>query len=410
MSVITFGPLDRNELGKLEARHGFKPEEVPAEIAYEAREFMKRNRRGVHQFLKPAFEAWIKNPARAVVLTQPAHINKLYKYLADQIHEDDKLEKAEYPDRQAEIQECLIAVIHEINENWRITPEEVMDVLRREIETHGDKTKLGPYPADFNELQYAIWAWNTNYFSDDIQEGTKTMLKKGYAILEDMHEDLVYPYGTRNQAWEAISEVYFETGDEFLRENAEELSKYFVKVHPPRFAYEFFETPYDLVKHRDSLRLIPSAPPPPPSAPPAQRPPSPNRLPAKLPTSFVPHVAGDANDANEQKDDAKKKRKTMADWMWSRATREHAIAWALGRIGPGEKNVHKRHFPDFVNACLEANPDWVTTLGDHKKTACEQLFVNVQRKIFNDSANQKRRDEKAAAAQMAGLAVERMAI
>jgi hypothetical protein len=407
MSVVTFGPIVPNEQGKLEAKHGFDPEEIPELFAHEAREFLKKNRRGTHQFLKPAFVSWIKSPARAIVFNQAAHINKLYKYLTDQIKEADQREKSEYPDRMPEIYECLISVINEINENWRISPQEVMNVIRREIEMHGDKTKLGPYPVDFNELQFVIWAWNTNYFSDEIQSGTKEMLKKGYAILEDMHHDLVYPFGTRNQAWEAISEVYEDTGDAFLLNNAEELSKYFVKVDPPRLAYEFFETPYDLVKNRDRLRLIPSAPPPPPARQ-ARPPPLPDR---PAPAPAPPHAADGGVDDTEKNEDAKKKRKTMADWMWSKDTQKYALAWAAKRIEPGEKTINKRHFQDFVDACMVANPNWVN-LGVHKKTACEQLFVNVNRKFYNDFNNKKRLEEKKAAKQLAdlNLAPERVAL
>ena len=384
MSVINFGPLAQVAPGLQETTRGFSANELPARFVFEAREYLKTKRRGTHMFDKREFMRWITLPGHPVRFTAKSHAESLYEYLVKDIKRDEAIDRGQYPARNAAIYECLLSIIYDINKQYSITPQGVIDALRAEIARHGDRSMLGPYEPTFEELEFAIWSWNVNLWNDHVPVGVKDMLVDAYNKIADTHDDLVYPFETYEDAISAIEEVE-ENYDVHFDYDIEHLAKFFVRLHPPRQAEgEFFDTPYDVVMHRHALSLPSSAEPesveveaPPP--PPAHVAPPVILSEAVMPSPPV------------------KKRKGRSDWQWDAITRQRALDWVKGKVGENATRLPAKDADEFRYMCIHADPPWVTE-EVQVVSACQQLLLHVNTKLNNDVAAKRRRIAAAATA------------
>jgi hypothetical protein len=371
MSVINFGPLAPVAPGIQQTTRGFEAGELPAHFVYEAREFLKTKRRGMHQFDKRAFLSWLSLPGHPVRFSAKAHADSLYDRLIHEIKREDNLDRGAYPARQAAIYEGLLSIIYDINKDFFISPEGVLDALRNEIALHGDRAHLGPTEPSFEELAFAVWAWNANLWNDHVTVGEKDMLIAAYNKIESTHHDLIYPFAATYE--DALSALE-ETEDDFEVElgDIDHLAKFFVRLHPPRHAEgEFFETPYDVVLQRHALAM-----------------PVIHEHETVEVTAPPPPVESSTID---------KKRKGRADWQWDEVTRQRALEWVNVKVGENVKSIPAHLSADFVEACVQASPPWITETVE-VKSACQQLLTHVRSKLSNDYATKKKKAAAAAAA------------
>jgi hypothetical protein len=394
MSVINFGPLAQVAPGLQETTRGFSADELPARFVYEAREYLKTKRRGAHMFDKREFMRWINLPGHSVRFTAKSHAESLYERLVKDIKRDEATDRGQYPFRNAAIYECLLSIIYDINKQYAISPQGVIDALRAEVALHGNRAHLGPYEPTFEELEFAIWSWNVNIWNDHVPVGVKDMLVDAYDKIGDLHDDLVYPFETYEDALSAIEEVE-EHYDVHFDVDIDHLAKFFVRLHPPRQAEgEFFDTPYDVVMHRHALSLPVSAEPEP--------------VKFKAPPPPPAHVAPPVILSEEVLSSPPvKKRKGRSDWQWDVITRQRALDWVKEELGENAKSLPAHLTQKFHDACIEANPPWVTETVE-VKSACQQLLTHVRLKMSNDVQAKKRKIAAEAAAAAVAAAVTGM--
>jgi hypothetical protein len=390
MSVINFGPLAQVAPGLQETTRGFSADELPSQFVYQAREYLKTKRRGAHMFDKREFMRWINLPGHSVRFTAKSHAESLYERLVKDIKRDEAIDRGHYPFRNAAIYECLLSIIYDINKQYAITPQGVIDALRAEVARHGNRAHLGPYEPTFEELEFAIWSWNVNLWNDHVAVGVKDMLVDAYNKIGDLHDDLVYPFETYEDALSAIEEVEEHYDVHF--DDIDHLAKFFVRLHPPRQAEgEFFDTPYDVVMHRHALSLPASA--------------EPEKVEFKAPPPPPAHVAPPVILSEAvMPASLKNKRKGRSDWQWDAITRQRALDWVKGKVGENATRLPAKDAEEFRYMCKHADPPWVTETVQ-VESACQQLLLHVNTKLNNDvSAKKRKLAAEAAAAAAATVA------
>jgi hypothetical protein len=462
MSVINFGPLEQYAPGRYQSTRGFQVHEiqdVDKQYLQEAQDFIQNNRRGTKQFNKKAFEAWAADPKRRIRLTKPAHVNMLFENVVARIVEADQLKQshAEMDTsvapmqrdpaqslRDAEIFECLLGIIYDLEADASLTSTSVVNTLRAEVsglgglwgvspqfypplltrggvwgfppqvEENGREEFLGPAPVTDEELFFALWCWNSNVFGEQL-ERERAHLLSAYKALGVVQPDLKYPFGTYENAVRLISEANVKHSLRMSEPDVDWLAEYFVELHPlRRTEFEYVGSPYYLAKQRQraldafrfSRKVEHRVATPSPEA-------SHNTARVDVPDEVEPTV--DAANALlklwgvlppmfDTADTAasKPKRKGRGEWKWYKETRQHALNWVAAHRGTDAK-LPQSDFKKFTVACVESNPTWVLDL-DNKEKACELLFDHVQRKLLNDAAARKKRMNAAANAAAAAAA------